>query len=280
MGKAISTSILAAIVALTIAIVPQGLWTALISANLKTSPRVPWAVVVMAVLLWLMWQYLGGRFGPGRTSQTRRRHLRANLVPRPVFAWAVLAGALATVALTGYWMALAQLIRMPGSVLPSLGDVPWPIVALAVGTGALISPLCEQAGIWGYGQVMLRRQFAAVPSIAISALIFAVGPHPPFGVPLLPKIAFFFLTGLTFAVMADLTNSILPGLLIHVLGLLTFFTLVWPNDPGRQLVGKAGVDVWFCWHLAQAIVFTGLAIAAFFRLAGISGTGKENAQPA
>src|SRR6476661_8693388 len=50
--------ILAAIVAFTIAIVPQGIWSALISVNLGTTPAIPWAVVLMAALLTLFWQYL------------------------------------------------------------------------------------------------------------------------------------------------------------------------------------------------------------------------------
>jgi membrane protease YdiL (CAAX protease family) len=168
--------------------------------------------------------------------------------------------------LIGAWIVLAQIIRMPGNVLPPMGNLPWPIVALAVGMGALISPICEQAGVWGYGQSMLRREFTASTAVVLTALIFAVAPHPPFQVPLLPKIAFFFLTGLPFAVLAELTNSILPGLAVHVLGLLAFFTFIWPNDPTRRLVSDGGPDVWFYAHVAQFIVFALLAVVVFSRL--------------
>jgi hypothetical protein len=236
-------------------------------------------VIVMAGLLTLYWKYLGGSFPPRRTSETRRRHLRANRVPLPVFAWAVLAGSFAVVSLTGLWILLAQIIRMPGNVLPPMGNLSWPIVALAVGMGALISPICEQAGIWGYGRTMLRREFTAPTAVALSALIFAVAPHPPFHVPLLPKIAFFFLTGLTFAVLAELTNSILPGLTVHILGLLSFFTLIWPNDPARRLVKDGGADIWFYGHVAQVIVFALLAIVVFFRVATFHPGASETHAP-
>jgi hypothetical protein len=276
-GKRALAAVLPAIVALMIAILPQGIWSALITVNLRTTPTLPWAVVVMAGLLTLYWKYLGGSFPPRRTSETRRRNLRANRVPLAVFAWAILAGSLAIVALTGVWILLAQIIRMPGNVLPPMGNLPWAIVVLAVGMGALISPICEQAGIWGYGQVMLRREFTASTSVVLSALIFAVAPHPPFQVPLLPKIAFFFLTGVTFAVLAELTNSILPGLVVHVLGLLAFFTLIWPNDPARPLVKDAGPNFWFFAHMAQALVFALLAIFAFSRLARVSRSTSRSA---
>lgn len=270
-GKRVISAARTAVVALTIAIVPQGIWSALISINLRTTPVIPWAVIVMAVVLIFFWRYLGGEFPPLRTSGTRRHRLRANRVPLEVFALAVLAGSFAVVALTGAWILLAQFIRMPGNVLPPMGNVPWPVAVLAVGMGALISPICEQAGIWGYGQVMLRRDCTASTAVVLSALIFAVAPHPPFHVPLLPKMAFFFVTGVTFAVLAELTNSILPGLLVHALGLLTFFTLIWPKDPTRILMKNGGADVWFFAHLGQVIVFTLLASFAFVHLARIRG---------
>src|SRR4029077_295167 len=53
-------------------------WAALGLTNLKTSPAIPWSVPVMALLLWLMWRYLGGHGPPQRSSGARRRLLRAN----------------------------------------------------------------------------------------------------------------------------------------------------------------------------------------------------------
>jgi hypothetical protein len=261
-----ATVVRATAIALFIALAPQGVWSALILINLRASPTVPWAVALMAALLWATWRYLGGAFPPLRTSASRRLHLRAIRVPRHTLAWALIAGTLSMVALTGYWIVLAQVVRMPGSVLPSMTNVPHVIVVLAVVTGAAISPICEQIGIWGYGQVMLRRDFTRRSAIVLSALIFAVAPHPPFGVPLLPKIVFFFLVGLPFAVTADLTGSILPNLPVHVLGLFTFFTIIWPHDPQRLLLRDTGPDAWFLLHAAQGILFTGLAAWAFRRL--------------
>jgi hypothetical protein len=62
----------------------QGLWGALLVGNLKTGPAIPWAVPAMALILWLMWKYLGGSWWPRSTSQARRLCLRANRVPGPV----------------------------------------------------------------------------------------------------------------------------------------------------------------------------------------------------
>jgi hypothetical protein len=54
------------ILALVLTTFAQGLWAILLVANLRTSPAVPWAVVTMAMSLWIMWQYAGGRWWPAR----------------------------------------------------------------------------------------------------------------------------------------------------------------------------------------------------------------------
>src|ERR1700691_498420 len=87
----------AAILSFLVLAIGQGVWGALLVANLKTNPAVPWAVPVMAVVLSLMWKYLGGSWWPRSTSQARRLDLRAHRVPGPVLAWSLLAGGLSNI---------------------------------------------------------------------------------------------------------------------------------------------------------------------------------------
>jgi hypothetical protein len=151
-----------AIVAITITLAPQGVWSMLIVANLRTVPAIPWSVFVMTVLMVVGAQYLHGRWGPSSTGDARRQLLRATVVSREMFGWVWLAGALSMIALVGVWILLASFVRMPGSVLPDLSAYPPWTAALAVGMGALISPLCEQAGIWGWSRLarVLRARVA------------------------------------------------------------------------------------------------------------------------
>lgn len=130
---------------------------------------------------------------------------------------------------------------------------------------------CDGAGgFWGYGRVMLEEKFRPPVAILILSVLFAVGPHPPVGSPLWPRLVFYFLTSITFGTMALVTNSILPGLVVHIIGDLTFFTLVWPHDPVRPLVGETGTDAWLWLRVVQAIVFTALAVLAFVQLARVA----------
>lgn len=133
-----------AILGFLIIVFGAGVWAALVASNLGTSPAVPWAVPVMALVLWLMWRYLGGKYWPRSTSQTRHRYLRANPVSAQAFGWALLAGAMSIVAFAGYWIVMFQLVKMPGNVLPDFSRYPSLTVALMIVMGSLAAPLTEE----------------------------------------------------------------------------------------------------------------------------------------
>jgi membrane protease YdiL (CAAX protease family) len=187
-------------------------------------------------------------------------------MPRRVLLTALTAGAFAMIALAGYWTVCASFVRMPGSVLPDLSSYPWWTAAPAVVMGALISPLCEQAGLFGYWQAALEHEFASPTAVLLAAMTFAVLPHPPAEAAAWVKLPFFFFAGLTFSLMARDTQSIVPALVIHVAGLLMFFVFVWPADSTRPLIRDVGAGPWLWTHVAQIVIFTALAAWTFRRL--------------
>ena len=113
-----------AFVTLAITLVPQGVWSALIVANLRTSPAVPWSVLVMAVLIVVLAQYLRGQWGAKNTAEDRRQSLRATLVSREAFVWAGLAGAFSITALVGVWIGPGVLDPDAGQRSPRPVEVP------------------------------------------------------------------------------------------------------------------------------------------------------------
>jgi membrane protease YdiL (CAAX protease family) len=252
--------------AFAIASLAGGIWTALLVTNLRISPSIPWSVFLMAPLLWLMWSYLGGKGWPRSTSDVRRHYLRANRRSGETYVWAFTAGVLSVVALAGYWIVLFRLVKMPPNTLPDVSSYPRMTVALMILMGSLVAPFMEEAGFRGYFQVALEREFPGSVAVTVSSLVFAFA-HFAHGI-VWPKLLVYFLAGIAFGATAYLTNSTLPAILPHMIGDLTFFTLVWPHDATRQLVWDNGADNWFWVHVAQAIVFTVLAGWAFQRLAG------------
>ncbi len=256
----------AGILAFLVALSGQGLWTGLLAINLASTPTVPWSVPVMAVLLWGIWQYLGGWGRPRGSSETRHRFLRANWPAGNVLGWALIAGGLSVAALAGLWIVMARVVRLPGNGLNNTSSIPVLTTVLLIGMGSLVSPILEQAGFFGYGQSLLERRFPKLAAVVIIAIFYAFGPHPPAGSVLWPRLVFYFLAGLTFAMLAFLTRSIFPGLIVHIAGILAFFTLVWPYDPSRQLIAQGGLDAGFWMWLVEGLLFTGLAILAFIKL--------------
>lgn len=255
-----------AIVGVVVALVPGAVWTALLIANLALSPAIPWAVVVMAVLLWLLWQYLGGRWGPHTTAEARRHALRARRVPPTVFFWALLAGILSIVSLVGLWIVLFQFAGLPSRALVNYSAYPFFTVALVLVMASLVSSVPEEAGLRGYFQGALEPRMGAAAAILIPALVIAPGHAFTQGFAW-PVLVFYLCADIMLGVMAYLTGSIVPGVVVHSLGLLVFFTLVWPGDTIRQLVGAGSADLWYWIHVAQVIIFAALAILAFVRLA-------------
>lgn len=269
----IRSNILAAaavgVLAFLLAIFAGGVWTALLTINLRTTPGIPWSVVVMGGVLWLMWQYLDGRWAPRSTSERRHRLLRATPVSRSVFTLAVTAGVLGVIALAGLWIVLSQLVETPSHILPEFSKYPLVTVVAVVLMACLVSSVAEEATVRGYFQGYLERGLSGPAAILISSLLMMPGHSLTQGF-LWPIILFYFLVDMMLGIMAYLTKSILPGLVVHIVGLLIFFTLVWPHDAVRPLVRDVGAGAWFWIHVAQTLVCGTFAILTLQRLALIT----------
>jgi membrane protease YdiL (CAAX protease family) len=268
-GKRILATLWSALIAFVILFVGQAIWGLLLGVNFKNSTRAaPWSVIAMAVALWVFWAYLAGRWWPRRTSAARRRALRANPVSAPESATALLAGVLAIVALAGLWIVFFQLVKTPANVLDDASKYPLLTVIMVVVMSSLVSPIVEEIAFRGYCQQILERHFPGLVAVLLSSLLFMLA-HANHGW-YWPKLSVYFLAGIVFGTIARLTNSILTSLPVHVIGDLTFFTLIWPRDSSRILVTAGGADQWFWIHVVQAIVFCVLSLLAFRHLAVIA----------
>ncbi len=265
-----------ALVSLFLTLVPQGLWTGLLAANLKTGIGVPWAVPVMGGVLWLGWRYAGGHGPPAATSQARRVYRRANALSAPAWGWALLANGLALLAFSGLWIVLFQLVKAPGNSATDFSKYSTLTVAVILLTGAVVGAVVEEVGIRGYLQGALERVVPIPVAIVLAALILTPGHALTQGF-VWSTLLFYVLVDVAYGVTAYLTNSIYPGIVAHTAGLLVFFFLIWPHDAGRQLVTSGGADAWFWIHLLQAVGFGAVAIWAFTRLARI--TARAAARP-
>ena len=257
------------ILAFVLTVSAGAIWTVLLISNMAISPVIPWAVAVMALLLWFMWQYLGGSWRPRSISEARRLYLRAMSLSGKEFALALMAGLLSIVAFVGFWIVLYQLVKIPMRVLPNFSGFPIVTVVLVLVMSSLVSSLAEEAGFRGYFQVALERDLRGPIAIVIMSLVIAPAHALTQGF-VWPILLWYFCADVMFGTMAFLTRSILPGTLVHSIGLLIFFTLVWPYDSQRQLVWDTGANTGFWINVALTIIFSALAILAFFWLSRVT----------
>jgi membrane protease YdiL (CAAX protease family) len=255
----------------------SGVWSGLLLANLKIMPAIPWSVAVMALLLGGGWAYLSGSWGSARTRMARRALLRATPVSPRIFAWALCAGILSIVSLAGFWIVLFQLVKMPGNT-SDFSALPAVTVIAALAMASLAGAVSEEAGFRGYFQGTLERHIGAPFAIALTALLM-MPEHASTQGFVWPTLLFYLLVDTMLGVTAYLTQSILPGIAIHAIGLLTFFGLVWPHDKARLPLWTHGADEWFWIHAGQAFLFAVLALVAFRRLSRITSSTLAFTQP-
>jgi membrane protease YdiL (CAAX protease family) len=246
-------------------------WLALIVGNLKTTPSIPWSIVVMAALLWAIWQYFNGKWKPESTAGIRHHLMRANFVPRRTLVWALLAGMFSIVALVGFWIVLSKLVDLPKNATLNSSSYRWYFSFFVAVMASISGSITEEIGFRGYFQKTLEMKCGGTLAIIVTAIVIFPAHALTQGF-IWPVLVFYLLVDTMLGAMAYFTNSILPGTAVHALGLFVFLFLVWPNST-KRLVLESGPDIWFWVNAAQMMIFAAAALWAFKRLANI--TGRE-----
>ncbi len=242
----------------------QGLWGVMAIVNVRLTPALPWAAIVMPIVLAGLGLFLAGRGWPRRGADARRKLVPLAPVSRGAWLWSLAAGLASVAALAGLWTVFGSLVRTAPNLLPDARGIPlWTALPMLL-VSITAAPLTEELAFRGYAMGLLRRHFGVVSTLVISSLMFAAahltqGLYPT-------KLVVYFLFGLGLAVIVWRTRSLLPAMVVHAFGDLIFFTLVWPYDAGRRLVTEGGADAGFYAALALAVVCSTLWVVVFRRL--------------
>jgi membrane protease YdiL (CAAX protease family) len=244
----------------------SAIWAGLLTANLAATPGVPWSVPIAAGLLWLAWRWADGHGPPMRTAAQRHVSLRARSIAWVRFALALLAGGCALIALAGWWIVSFESGAMRGNRMPDLSAYPLVTVAPVIVMAAVVGGVTEEAAFRGYVQSLLERRHSPVIAVLVTAIVLAPEHAATQGFAV-PTFVFYLLVDLMLGTTAYLTQSIVPGIVIHAAGLAMFFTLIWPADAARPTGAAAAAQLWFWIHVAQVGVFGVGSVFAYRRLA-------------
>lgn len=246
-------------------------WTAMLGINLKLTSSVPWATATLALFLWAYWRYLNGAGWPRNTGQARRKNFRARPLSVRVWAWSLIAGVPALVSAVALQDVFSRLIRIPQLPLGGLSGYPrFTVLCILLGAAAEAG-VVEEAAFRGYMQAPIERRYGPASAIIVVALLFgcvhiANGSHELLWLPV------YSLVGVILGALAYLTNSILPGMVLHA-ALDTFrFLAAWRLGaaPPERLVWQSGLDASFWTSMGVAAILGSVAVWAYRKLAAVA----------
>jgi membrane protease YdiL (CAAX protease family) len=245
-------------------------WSVLAVLNLRLSPCVPWAIPAGLAYLCAATAYLNGSGWPKSTSAARKRWFRAQPLDLAEFNWALLAG---FAAVTSLWLLFAAsgFLSTPPARAPE-ADLPFGVLLGAAIIAAAITALAEEGGLRGFMQAPLERLIGPAPAIAITSVFFVL-IHLSHGLAALARNAPFYLAaGCVYGLLAYLTQSILPSLLLHFLGDILVFaissSLVHFASPRESSVKACLV--------ASALLFACASVTAFCKLARLTSSKRSH----
>ncbi|MEW6366160.1 MAG: type II CAAX endopeptidase family protein [Acidobacteriota bacterium] len=222
--------------------------TVLVAINAMVMPAWPWVIPIAALYLWGYWQYLDGKGWPRSTSNSRRQSLGSNALTPRLWAWALLAGGSATVALR----ALTDIARVvsprPGQDLVSaeaLARYPFITVLGLLLLSGITAGIVEEAALRGYMQRGLERRYGRARAILVVGVVFALAHYrigAPDARPWLVFVPAYLAGAVAWGLLASITDSIIPGIILHsafdVIGFLRYWQLgiphsLWETGPTR-----------------------------------------------
>ncbi len=198
-----------------LAILAAGLvpWHLLSQLNARVRPDLPWAALVSIAYLTIGFVWLAG-LGPPRGSAASRRELMRLWPPRAVEGDGVPIGSIAALFLLYVaWTAMGRLAPPPDLSAYPTTAYRWSMFLM----GGITAGIVEEVAFRGYMQSGIER-FDRQNAVWITSVVF-VFAHATQGLGAMLALApGLFIASMLYGMLAQQTGTILPGIVIHVLG--------------------------------------------------------------
>jgi membrane protease YdiL (CAAX protease family) len=272
---AIVRGILVAELVVTIGTIPPSVAVIL---NLRTSPSIPWMLVVTAGWLLFFWWYVSGHGWPRSTQEARRRDLRAPSLAKRAWTWALIAGTLGitgTIAMAFVTARLAHLPREAFAAPIDFSKYGALTIICAIACISATAGVVEEAGFRGFLISPIQRRHGWTIAILISGIMFFLDHHLSHAYATFVFLPFFLAISVVHGLLVRYSGSIRPSVLLHALadfvvipvsyGLVGSFSV--------ESVSVTGIDRQFIiWVAVMVICF-----AAFVPALSVLGARSETA---
>jgi membrane protease YdiL (CAAX protease family) len=246
-----------------------------IIANLRTTPRVPWMLLITALWLWLFWWYLQGRGWPQQTTDFRRRDLRGDSLPARVWGWALLAGALgiaSTLALGFATLRVANVSREAFAAPVNFSSYPSLTVICAIACISATAGVVEEAGFRGFMLSPIQRRHGWTVAILITGFMFFLDHHFSHVYATFAFLPFFLAISAVHGLLVKYSGSIRPSVLLHAAADFLVIPILYGLVGSLSVtpISQTGLDRQFLVCLALMIIFAIAAVPTFRSLAAAS----------
>jgi len=203
-----------------IIIVSEAVWVGLIGAYSRHPVSFPWFVPAMAAFLMVGVAWLKWGTWPRYGREARRSGVRLNPVAPRIFLLSLAAGWTSFFSGAFAYVAYRILSGLGGEVPMMIPPGPRSAILLGLAMAAVVAGVVEEISVRGFMQGRLEKAFGVVPAIVISGFVWALfhTNHSYFDAsPLDIAIwfAIFFAVSAILGTIASLTDSVLPGMVIH-----------------------------------------------------------------
>jgi membrane protease YdiL (CAAX protease family) len=187
---------------------------------LRTSPSIPWMLVVTAGWLLFFWWYVSGHGWPRSTQEARRLDLRAPALSKSAWTWALVAGTLGITGAIALAFVTARLAHLPREAFAAPMDFskyPTLIIVCAIACISATAGVVEEAGFRGFLISPIQRQHGWTIAILISGIMFFLDHHLSHAYATFVFLPFFLAISVVHGLLVKYSGSIRPSVLLHAL---------------------------------------------------------------
>lgn len=200
-----------------VAVVGIAPWAVLAPLNARICPDLPWAALTMAAFMALYLAWLNGASWPRAWRETRHYKLRLWRPTQSTWSREGLGPTVALILLLAL-LYLLWIAMSPAQQPPDLSAYPTTAYRISIVVmGAMVSGVIEEAAFRGYLQSSLERHGAGT-AMLVTSVAFALFHGVHGWQTLLVMGPGLFIASVLYGMLAYHTGSIVPGMVVHVLG--------------------------------------------------------------